>query len=490
LLAALRAGRYGEPQEPDRATLGGGSDWSSVEGVLGLRPTELTGWGRSTTVVGSGVEVTAANAAAAIKAAPERGILARGLGRSYGDAAQNAGGAVLWLRDGLGGAELDTERHLLTVGAGIDLDALLQYLVPRGYFLPVTPGTRFVTIGGAIASDIHGKNHHLDGSFGNHVERLSLLISDGTVLELSRQRDPEAFWATIGGMGLTGVILDATIRLLPIQTSRLSVETRRIGDLDTLLQLMSEGDHLHRYSVAWVDLMATGRNLGRSVLTWGDHATIDQLDLASVSTPLEYRARQLVSVPRIIPPAGVLNRWTVGAFNEMWFRRAPRHRVDEIQTIPSYFHPLDLVGSWNRLYGRSGFLQYQFLVPFGAESTLRQVIERISASGATSFLAVLKRFGAANPAPLSFPRPGWTLALDVPAASSGLAGLLHGLDELILGVDGRHYLAKDAQTTPSAIRAGYVRLDEWRHTRDRLDPAGIFRSDLGRRLGLIDGEVL
>jgi decaprenylphospho-beta-D-ribofuranose 2-oxidase len=446
--------------------------------------TRFTGWGRTTPVVGDLVDVTAADAPVAVKEAPLRGVVARGLGRSYGDAAQNSGGAVLRLHDAVGGISLDVDAATVTVGAGIDLDALLRVIVPRGFFVPVTPGTRFVTVGGAIASDIHGKNHHLDGSFGNHVRRMSLLLADGDVVEVAPDRHADLFWATVGGMGLTGIILDATISLLPISTSRIVVETRRVPDLERLLVLMSEGDHLHRYSVAWIDLMASGSSLGRSVLTWGDHASVDALDLRSASDPLAYGPKQLVSVPPLVPAAGVLNHLSIAAFNEFWYRRAPRHRVDEVQSISAYFHPLDAVGAWNRLYGRAGFVQYQFVVPFGQEDTLRTVVRMLSESGATSFLAVLKRFGAANLAPLSFPKPGWTLALDVPASSRGLAELFHHLDRLVLDAGGRHYLTKDAHTTAAAIREGYPRFDEWRAVRDRVDPAGVFQSDLARRLDL------
>jgi decaprenylphospho-beta-D-ribofuranose 2-oxidase len=446
----------------------------------------LTGWGRTAPVVGEFIDVTAADAPASVVDAPPRGVVARGLGRSYGDAAQNAGGAVLRLHDAIGGMTLDTEAATITVGAGVDLDAVLRVIVPRGFFVPVTPGTRFVTIGGAIASDIHGKNHHLDGSFGNHVERMSLLLADGSVVDISPDNDADLFWATVGGMGLTGVILDATVRLLPIETSRLRVETRRLPDLEQLLVLMSEGDHRHRYSVAWIDVMASGSALGRSVLTWGDHARLDDLDPRSAAVPLAYGPRQLASVPPLVPGRGVLNHASVAAFNELWFRKAPRHRVDGIETIASYFHPLDAVGSWNRLYGHAGFVQYQFVVPFGQEDALRTVIGLLSDSGATSFLAVLKRFGAANPGPLSFPTPGWTLALDVPASSKGLGELFRSLDRIVLDAGGRHYLSKDAHATPEAIREGYPRLDEWKAVRDRVDPAGVFRSDLARRVGLVD----
>ena len=447
--------------------------------------TRLTGWGRTAPVVGDVVEVTAADASAVVVDAPGRGVIARGLGRSYGDAAQNAGGQVLRLCDATGGMVLDVQAGTVTVGAGIDIDRLLRVIVPAGFFVPVTPGTRFVTIGGAIASDIHGKNHHVDGSFGRHVRRMSLLLADGSVVEISPDSDAELFWATVGGMGLTGVILDATIALLPIETSRLAVETRRVADLDTLLTLMSEGDHLYRYSVAWIDLMATGASLGRSVLTWGDHARLDQLDDRTAADPLAFDARQLVAVPPLVPTPGVVNRLTAGVFNEFWYWSTPRHRVDEIQTIPAYFHPLDAVGSWNRLYGRRGFVQYQFMVPFGAEGTLRTVVERIATSGASTSLNVLKRFGAANPAPLSFPRAGWTLTLDLPASWRPMADLMHELDRLVLGAGGRHYLSKDAVTTPDSIRRGYPRLPEWQAVQRRVDPNGRWQSDLGRRLELV-----
>ncbi len=358
--------------------------------------------------------------------------------------------------------------------------------VPRGFFVPVSPGTRFVTVGGAIASDIHGKNHHLEGSFGNHVLRLSLLVADGSVVELGPDRRPELFWATVGGMGLTGVILDATVRLLRIETSRCSVDTTRTPDLDTLLALMDEGDRYYRYSVAWIDLMAKGSRLGRSILTRGDHATTDQLVPRDAVDPLAYDPHQLVAVPPLVPPAGLLNHTTVAAFNELWYRKAPRRRIGQIVSISSYFHILDAIGSWNRLYGRPGFLQYQFVVPFGQETALRTVVERLAGSGTASFLAVLKRFGAANPGPLSFPIPGWTLALDLPAGSHGLAGLLHGLDEVVLDAGGRHYLAKDSHTTPAAIRRGYPRLADWQAVRASVDPAGVWASDQSRRLRLLD----
>jgi decaprenylphospho-beta-D-ribofuranose 2-oxidase len=449
----------------------------------------LTGWGRT---AGSSADLVAESGrrvealTAAVKDLPPRGGIARGLGRSYGDPAQNGGGVVLRLHDQVLDAVIDEAAGTVTVPAGVSLDDLLRVAVPRGFFVPVSPGTRFVTVGGAIASDIHGKNHHVEGSFGNHVQRLSLLLGDGSVVELGPDRRPELFWATVGGMGLTGVILDATVRLLRIQTSRCSVDTTRTPDLDTLLALMDEGDRYYRYSVAWIDLMAKGSRLGRSILTRGDHATTDQLAPRDAVDPLAYDPHQLVAVPPLVPPAGLLNHATVAAFNELWYRKAPRRRIGQIVSISSFFHILDAIGSWNRLYGRPGFLQYQFVVPFGQEAALRTVVERLAGSGTASFLAVLKRFGAANPGPLSFPIPGWTLALDLPAASRGLAGLLHGLDEVVLDAGGRHYLAKDSHTTPAAIRRGYPRLAEWQVVRASVDPGGVWASDQSRRLRLLD----
>ena len=448
--------------------------------------TSLTGWGRNNPSVADVVDVLRSEVADTVKGAGPRGAVARGLGRSYGDAAQNGGGLVVRLMGSAKDAVLDRQAGTVTVSAGASLDELMRHLVPRGWFVPVTPGTRFVTIGGAIASDIHGKNHHVDGSFGNHVERLSLLLADGSVAELSRESDPELFWATIGGMGLTGVVLDATVRLVPIESSRMTVDTNRIADLDALLESMAEGDDRYRYSVAWIDLAAKGRQLGRSVLTRGDHAGVDQLGARQQADPLAFDPGQLVSVPPVVPRPGLLNHLTVAAFNELWFRKAPQERRGEVQGITSFFHPLDMVAQWNRLYGRPGLVQYQFVVPFGQEDTLRRIVERLSASGVASFLAVLKRFGAGSLAPLSFPQPGWTLALDMPAGAPGIGSLLHGLDDLVLDAGGRNYFAKDAHTVPSTIRRGYPRLAEWQAVRRRADPTGLWQSDLSRRLMLAD----
>ena len=453
--------------------------------MVAVASRSLTGWGRTNPSVADVVELFRSEVPGALKEAGPRGALARGLGRSYGDAAQNGGGLVIRLMGSATDAVLDRAAGTVTVSAGASLDELLRLLVPRGFFVPVTPGTRLVTIGGAIASDIHGKNHHVEGSFGNHVLRMSLQLADGSVVELSRDQDPALFWATIGGMGLTGIVLDATLGLLRVETSKMSVDTHRLPDLDTLMSTMADtDDDAHRYSVAWIDLSAKGRQLGRSVLTRGDHAELAQLTPKQQLDPLAYGPRQLATVPPVIPRPGVMNHLTIAAFNEMWFRKAPREQLGGIHSISSFFHPLDAVGAWPRFYGRPGLVQYQFILPFGQEDTMRRVVERISASGAASFLGVLKKMGAGNDAPLSFPRPGWTLALDMPGGTRGLADLLHGLDDLVLGAGGRNYFAKDAHTAPHTIRRGYPRLAEWQAVRERVDPHGVWQSDLGRRLRL------
>jgi decaprenylphospho-beta-D-ribofuranose 2-oxidase len=312
---------------------------------------------------------------------------------------------------------------------------------------------------------------------------MTLLTADGQRRTITEASDPTLWWATIAGMGLTGIIIDATFGVLPIETSRCLVDTERLPNLDALLERMESGDHLYRYSVAWVDLVASGASLGRSVLTRGEHATAEDLDDArlQVDDPLKFSPPALASVPRGVP--NLLNRLSVSAFNELWYRKAPRsHRG--LESITGFFHPLDMVGSWNRLYGAAGFLQYQFVVPFDAVDTLRTIVREVSASGHASFLAVLKRMGEQNPGMLSFPTPGWTLTMDLPAGVAGLGTLLARLDRLVLDAGGRHYLAKDATATPSMVRAEYPRLDEWLEVRRSVDPGGVWVSDQARRLDL------
>ena len=442
----------------------------------------LTGWGRTAPSAATVREVAAAEVAAAIRSAPERGVIVRGLGRSYGDAAQNAGGLVLELTRDAAGIHLDPDTGTATVSAGVSLDEVMRALLPRGWFVPVTPGTRHVSVGGALAADIHGKNHHRVGSFGNHVLSVDLVDGRGELHVLTPEERPQEFWATVGGMGLTGAVTSVTFAVLPVETSAMRVDTDRVPDLDSLLDLMATTDDRYTYSVAWIDLLATGGALGRSVLTRGEHARLSELSRSDRAAPLHFQPKVRVAAPPIVP-RGLMNPLTVRAFNEVWFRKAPRHRRDEIQTLTGFFHPLDGVAGWNRMYGSTGFIQYQFVVPDGSDEVMREAVRRIAEAGHASFLAVLKRFGPGNPGVLSFPMAGWTLALDLPA-SDRLAPLLDGLDELVLGAGGRTYLAKDSRSSAATIAAMYPRLTELRDVRRSLDPDGVFVSDLARRLEL------
>ena len=441
----------------------------------------ISGWGR-TAPTRAHVERPheAAEIAERVAVGSPRGVVARGLGRSYGDCAQNAGGLVLDMTRLDQVIDLDADQGTIRAEAGCSFDQLARLLLPSGWFLPVTPGTRFVTVGGAIAADVHGKNHHASGSFGSHVDALDLVLADGTTRRVSPTADPDLFWATVGGLGLTGVILDATVRLTRVPSAWMLVNTERCADLDGVLEALDRADR-HPYSVAWIDLLARGAGAGRGVVTSADHAPVDALAPRARARARELGQRPGLTAPAWVPP-GLLNRASIGAFNELWYRRAPRRRLGEPQSLASYFYPLDGVSGWNRLYGRHGMVQYQCVVP--DEAALRQVLQRVQAEQVPSFLAVLKRFGEGDLAPLSFPRPGWTLAFDVPARLPALAPVLDGLDRLVADLGGSVYLAKDARMRPELLASFYPRLQDWLEVRARVDPHGVFVSDQSRRLSL------
>ncbi|MEA2290832.1 MAG: decaprenylphospho-beta-D-ribofuranose 2-oxidase [Solirubrobacteraceae bacterium] len=365
----------------------------------------------------------------------------------------------------------DREAGLVTVEAGVSIAGLVRHTLPHGWFPAVVPGTRWVTVGGALAADVHGKNHHVDGGFAEHTLAFELVTPDGERREVTPHGDPEAWQATVGGMGLTGVVTAATLRLIAVRSPVVREELSRAADLDELLARMSRDDQRHRYSVAWVDC-ATAR--GRGLLMHGDHAA--EPGPAPALAPPRLRA------PRWAPGA-LLGRATVRAFDAVWFQLKPRVRRSDLVPLASFFWPLDGVQGWNRLYGARGLVQYQCVVPPGAEDVLRAMLDRSRAAGIASTLAVLKRLGPGT-APLSFPMAGWTLALDLPAGARGLAALLDGFDELVAGAGGRVYLAKDARMRANTLRAMYPALDRWRAARASLDPRGVMRSDLSRRLEL------
>jgi decaprenylphospho-beta-D-ribofuranose 2-oxidase len=488
--AATRAGalerRRDEPAAPD-GSVSAGASGPAADADAG-EPTLLTGWGRTTPTLASVHRPVDAGRVAELMARPgERGTIARGLGRAYGDAAQNAGGRVLSLLGVRGVHGFDPGRGTITVGAGLSIGDLARLVLPHGWFPPVLPGTSHVTIGGAIAADVHGKNHHREGSFCDHVRSLELVTPGGERRTVSAADDRDVFAATAGGMGLTGVIVAATIELLAVETDRVRVDTERAESLDDLMDRMERGDDGYRYSVAWVDCLARGRRLGRSVLMRGEHAGREDLagERSGASETAAFAPPRVLSAPPGVP-SGLLSTPALRAFNEAYFRRSPRREHGRFEALHSYFHPLDVVGDWNRLYGPRGLLQYQLVVPFGAEEALREVVERLAEARAPAFLAVLKRFGGGRGL-LSFPIPGWTLTMDLPAGRPELAPLLDGLDELVVEAGGRLYLAKDSRLRPELLEAMYPELDRWREIRAGLDPEGSLRSDLGRRIGLADG---
>jgi len=450
----------------------------------GLAQTSLTGWGRvEPTVARVSTPADPSQMAVALKEAPARGVIARGLGRSYNNAAQNENGQVVVTTDMNRVTAFDVDLGIAVCESGVSLEQLMITGLPAGWFVPVSPGTRQVTVGGAIAADVHGKNHHVAGSFAQHVHWFDLLLPDGQERRVTPADEPRLFWATAGGMGLTGIILRAAVQLTKVQTSRVRVDTVRTADIDQALEYLAATDSSYGYSVAWLDCLARGAHLGRSVITSGDFAKPADLGPKDRRNPLEFRPAARLSAPNMWPP-GLINQYTVALANEAWYRKAPRRRSGEIQTIGTFFHPLDGIRNWNRVYGPAGFRQYQFVVPFGAESTIRTSLERISRARAPSFVTVLKRFGPENAGLLSFPMPGWTLALDFPARTPGLASLLNSLDEDVLAAGGRVYLAKDSRVAPDTLAAMYPRLQEFREVRAELDPVGVMASDLSRRLGL------
>jgi len=441
----------------------------------------LSGWGR-TAATRATVHAPDALAFVAdrVDTPSPRGLIARGLGRSYGDAAQNAGGDVVLCTELDRVVELDVGKGLATVEAGVGLDALLRVLLPLGWMPAVVPGTSYVTVGGAIASDIHGKFRH--GSFADYVDRLQLVSPGAGVQTLEPGAHADAFWATAGGMGLTGVITQATLRLQPVDTAQLVCDTERTADLDDCMARMRDGDHRYQYSVAWIDCLAGGGHLGRAVLSRGNHATFADLPPGARATAREYAPRTRLTFPAGVP--SLINPLSVRVFNELWYRKAPRLRAGHVEGIKQFFFPLDGVRAWNRVYGPAGLVQYQFVVPYGQEAVVRYVLERLRAARAPSFLAVLKRFEHDSRALLGFPRSGWTLAVDVPAARRGLAPLLDDFDGRVAEAGGRVYLTKDARLRPEVLETMYPELARWREIRAHLDPRHVLRSDMDRRLDL------
>lgn len=447
------------------------------------RSQRLSGWGRQP-VVQSEVfrPETLGDLRRAVEACST--VIPRGLGRSYGDASLNGEGSTLLSTRMDHLLAFDPNAGIVECEGGVGIRDLLDTFVPRGFVVPVLPGTSQVTVGGAVACDVHGKNHHVDGTFGRHVLGLELVGPSGARVWCSREENPDLFRASLGGMGLTGMITRVRLRLEPVSSAYVSVDCDRVADLDEALDLFEQTDDAYRFSVAWIDALARGGSLGRSLLIRGNPLPVEQLTGRAAKAPLERRGTRSLDVPFDLPSA-FLTRPGVRLFNGLYYRMRPSRTRAAVRSIDRFFFPLDRLGGWNRLYGKRGLRQYQFVVPFaGGRTALIQVLEEVVRRGGGSFLAVLKRFGDAPPEGLlSFPAPGYTLALDF-ARGPGLDDLLTRLDRVVLDHGGRVYLAKDDRLDRDTFRQMYPEVDRWLEVKRAWDPDGLFESEMSRRLGL------
>ena len=398
-------------------------------------------------------------------------IIARGMGRSYGDSANAA--VVLETTNFDHFIEFDLKTGLLKVEAGITLRDILKVIVPKGWFLPVSPGTSYVTVGGAIASDVHGKNHHLAGTFGQHIISMTMALGNGEIVTASPSKNVDLFHATCGGMGLTGVIIAATIQLLPIKSAFIKQTTTKANCIEAVCEAF-ESKKESTYSVAWIDCLATGKQLGRSVLMVGEHADIGSLDV-NIKNPS-------ITIP-VHTPAVLLNSFTVRMFNNVYWLNSKNHKTLNVPLM-SYFYPLDVIGGWNKLYGKPGFIQYQFVLPkVNGVKNMRKILSQIVQSKQGSFLAVLKEFGAKNQNLLSFPTEGYSLALDFKMSETSVS-FLHQLDDIIMEMGGRVYLTKDALMKEAFFKKTYPRWQEFENVRKNYGAIGKFASAQSKRLGL------
>jgi len=407
-------------------------------------------------------------------------VIARGQGRSYGDAAMSNLGLVMLSEKLNRTVSFDEKGGVLKAEAGTTLAEIIESFLPRGWFPSVVPGTKFVSLGGCVAADIHGKNHHHAGTFGQHVTEIAMVLADGTRTVCSLAENPELFHATVGGMGLTGIMTEVTLRLLPVESPYMIGQQTPAKDLEASLRMLEERNWEDDYTVAWIDCV-TGRKLGRSVLIRGHHAMQSELpDRLKVITG-NPRSRQVKL--RFGFPAVALNRFTMAAFNETFYAWQGRRKEAFIDTVERFFFPLDRIAHWNRMYGRQGFVQYQCVLPLAeSERGLQALMEELQRSKRSSFLSVLKRFGPEGSGLLSFPFEGYTLTLDFPVRDEGLFPFLDRLDEIVLKYSGRVYLAKDARMRAKTFHAMYPRLAAWQTIKSQVDPENRFDSDLARRL--------
>ncbi len=405
-------------------------------------------------------------------------VIARGNGRCYGDASLAQTTISTLKYDKI--LSFDVEKGVFECQSGIVLDEVLKVIVPKGWFLPVTPGTKLITVGGAVASDVHGKNHHVDGAFSKHILEMDVLLASGETLTCSNTLHSDLFWATCGGMGLTGIITRVVFDLKKIETSYIKQKQVKAKNLDELLELFDTYNH-YTYSVAWIDCLKGGDEFGRSILMLGEHATVADLPESKKSQPLKLPSKKQIPLPFTLP-SFVLNPFTVKAFNFLYYAKNTKKELNNVVSYEPFFYPLDAILHWNRGYGKKGFVQYQFVVPLQNKQGLIDILKRISAEGLGSFLAVLKVFGKQDDL-ISFPMEGYTLALDFPVRN-GLFQFLDELDEIVLKNNGRIYLSKDARMKPSVFWSSYPKAHEFISVIKKYNPLFKFNSIQAQRLNL------
>lgn len=403
-------------------------------------------------------------------------FIPRGNGRCYGDASL-ADETVNTLKyDKI--LSFDTVNGVFECQSGLMLDAVLEVVVPKGWFLPVTPGTKFITIGGAVGSDVHGKNHHVDGSFSNHIVEMDLALASGEVVTCSPEKYPDLFEATCGGMGLTGLITRVKFRLKKIESSYIKQKQVKASNLEEIVELFEKYKD-YTYSVAWIDCLKKGAHFGRSILILGEHATVSELPEGKKQDPLKLPKKKQINFPFNLP-SWVLNAFTIKLFNWAYYGKNFKKEINNVVSYEPFFYPLDAILHWNRGYGKKGFVQYQFVLPLEAKQGLIDILNRISNKGMGSFLAVLKVFGKQDSL-ISFPAEGYTLALDFPVRA-GLFEFLDELDQVVLKYGGRLYMSKDARMKPEVLQAGYPRLEEFKSVVKKYNPDYKIRSIQSDRL--------
>lgn len=408
--------------------------------------------------------------------AEKNNIIARGNGRCYGDAslADNTVSTLKYDK----ALSFDTANGIFECQSGMLLSDILEVIVPKGWFLPVTPGTKFITVGGAVGSDVHGKNHHVDGSFSNHIVEMDVLLANGQILTCTPAQHTDLFEATCGGMGLTGIITRVTFRLKKVETSFIRQKQIKADNLEHIIQLFEDYKE-YTYSVAWIDCLKKGKHFGRSILILGEHAAVTDLDAKKKQAPLQLPKKKQINFPFNLP-SWVLNKLTVKAFNFLYYGKNFKKEINNVVSYEPFFYPLDAILNWNRGYGKKGFIQYQFVLPLKAKAGLVEILQRISDAGLGSFLAVLKVFGRQDSL-ISFPMEGYTLALDFPVRD-GLFKFCDELDQLVLKHGGRLYMSKDARMKPEVLAAGYPTLNAFKDVVKKYDPQHKFLSTQSERL--------